>query len=494
MATIKGNSRANKLAGTDAADVIFGLGGDDRLAGGAGEDVLYGDDDSLTDTFGSGGDRLDGGIGDDLLIGGAGADALHGGAGDDILIGGLASGGVAGSPYVLSGLDGGNDTYYGAAGFDLAILTFDRAGAIAFDLSLGSGSITENGVSIGAIGGIEAVIAFLGGGGDAVAGASAGDELHGRGGDDVLSGGGGGDRIDGGAGDDRLSGGEGFDTLSYLDATAGVTVDLSLAGQAQDTLGAGIDTIDGFEQVDGSNFSDRLIGSAGDDYMTAGNAGGDRLFGGDGDDHLAIARLATDAPKASTLNGGVGDDVLTVVAQAGAVDAIAVIGGGGADTAYLTVAARQTISMGTGEDRVVLSAGTGEVAITLGHGVDTVAFDGAAGVPEGQVAAHVGDFAAGENGDRIDLRDLLADAAIGYGGGNPFAAGFLRLTASDTGTALQFDADGAAAGHTFVTILELDGAAPTEFTAFNFGGTDPDGAAPPAALHQLAWPASAALV
>lgn len=489
MATIRGNSRGNTLNGTDAADVVFGLGGSDHISGGAGQDVLYGDDDSLSDTFGSGNDRLDGGLDADLLIGGAGNDALTGGDGDDILIGGLASA-TGGLAFVLAtGIDEGNDSFDGGDGFDLAILAFARGEGITFDLSGKSRAITADGARIGAIGGVEAVTAFLGWGRDAVTGGANGDELHGRDGDDVLAGGGGADRVDGGAGNDRLSGGEGFDTLSYADAAAGVTVDLNLAGQAQDTIGAGVDTFDGFEQVDGSGFSDRLIGGAGDDFMTAGNGGGDRLGGGAGDDHLSLARLASQTGATSTLNGGAGDDVLTVSAATGALDMVNVIGGSGDDTAVLTVAARQSVSMGTGEDLVALTLGAGEVSITLGKGVDTVAFDGAAGVPEGQTAAHVLDFAAGNNGDRIDLRDLLAHAAIGYQpGSNPFAGGFVRLIIGSSGTELQFDADAGGGAHAFVTILAMDGVQPQDLTAFNFGGTDPNASAP-VMLADHHWPA-----
>ena len=55
-------------------------GGDDKLYGGAGNDVLYGQ---------GGDDMLSGGAGNDVLLGGSGDDTLTGGAGDDMLTGGL---------------------------------------------------------------------------------------------------------------------------------------------------------------------------------------------------------------------------------------------------------------------------------------------------------------------------------------------------------------------------------------------------------------------
>jgi Ca2+-binding RTX toxin-like protein len=57
---------------------FFGGGGNDKLKGGNGPNVLQG---------GSGNDKLTGGIGRDLLIGGTGIDKLSAKAGDDILIG-----------------------------------------------------------------------------------------------------------------------------------------------------------------------------------------------------------------------------------------------------------------------------------------------------------------------------------------------------------------------------------------------------------------------
>ena len=479
MATIKGNSRGNVLRGTADADIIFGLGGADRLSGGDGADILFGDDDQLSEGFGSGDDRLDGGAGRDVLVGGAGADRLSGGDGDDLLIGGFATNvtndginfGYGSSRLV----DGGNDSYNGGAGFDLAVMALVRAEAMSIDISTTRPhAIRADGVQVGSIRGVEAIEAFLGSGDDVVTGGASGDGLHGGGGDDILSGGGGSDRIEGGAGNDRMSGGEGYDILGYGDAVAGVRIDLARAGQAQDTGGAGTDTFDGFEQVDGSDYSDRITGSAGNDMMSGGNGGSDELLGGGGDDYLSLYHFASDTPTTSLVNGGGGDDVLTVGAPAGSNDRITVNAGDGADVAYLQVAAHQSVDMGSGEDRVVLQSGDGDVRITLGRGVDTIAFQLVSGFSADQTAAHVRDFVTGENGDRIDLRDLLAGAATGFAeGGNPFASGYARLVADETGTELQFDADGAGVKAAFVTILELDGTRPQDFTAFNFGGTPP---------------------
>src|SRR6185295_19825296 len=61
---------------------IYGGKGNDRLKGGAGNDVLLGED---------GDDNLLAGGGRDLMIGGDGADQLGGNSGDNIMIGGTTS-------------------------------------------------------------------------------------------------------------------------------------------------------------------------------------------------------------------------------------------------------------------------------------------------------------------------------------------------------------------------------------------------------------------
>jgi Ca2+-binding RTX toxin-like protein len=83
--------------------------------------------------------------------------------------------------------------------------------------------------------------------------------------------------IEGGAGDDILIGQiGGNETVSYEHATAGVTVDLSQT-EAQDTIGAGTDTISNFETLRGSSHDDILSG--GNNTVLEGGAGADQLTG-----------------------------------------------------------------------------------------------------------------------------------------------------------------------------------------------------------------------
>ena len=130
-----------------------------------------------------------------------------------------------------------------------------------------------------------------GDGNDVLTAGSGNNEMHGDAGNDLLY---------SGAGNDLLDGGTGSDTASYAHATAAVTVNLGLLG-AQNTLGAGTDTLTGIENLLGSNFNDSLTGD-GNNNVINGGLGNDFLNGGAGDD-LLIGGMGN-----NTLTGGAGAD------------------------------------------------------------------------------------------------------------------------------------------------------------------------------------------
>lgn len=66
-------------------DLVFGLGGDDRISGGEAEDCLVGGDGSDTLNGDKDDDVLRGGPGDDVLDGGDGTDTCEGGPGNNTL-------------------------------------------------------------------------------------------------------------------------------------------------------------------------------------------------------------------------------------------------------------------------------------------------------------------------------------------------------------------------------------------------------------------------
>ncbi|MCP1489694.1 VCBS repeat-containing protein [Pseudomonas fluorescens] len=130
-----------------------------------------------------------------------------------------------------------------------------------------------------------------GDGNDVLSAGSGNNELHGGAGNDLLY---------SGPGNDLLDGGTGSDTASYAHATAGVTVNLGLLG-AQNTLGAGTDTLTGIENLIGSNFNDTLTGDNNNNVINGG-LGNDILNGGGGDD-LLIGGMGN-----NTMTGGAGAD------------------------------------------------------------------------------------------------------------------------------------------------------------------------------------------
>ncbi len=212
-------------------------------------------------------DTLVGSDAGDRVFGFGGNDTMNGGGGDDWLEGGA-----------------GNDTLYGGDGNDL-----------------------------------------LNGDGTRGANITGDDFLYGGNGNDSLDGGVGNDWLDGGAGADALIGGDGFDTASYLDATAGISIDLTKAsstwtGDAQgDTFGSierlvltnFADTFRGdanANSVLGGNGDDQIFGAAGDDALTGGN-GNDIIQGGDGNDFVRGDGYAA-SPGDDYLQGNAGDDVL----------------------------------------------------------------------------------------------------------------------------------------------------------------------------------------
>jgi Ca2+-binding RTX toxin-like protein len=118
--------------GSNGADIIYLLGGNDsfdglsgfdEIHGGAGDDVLrsgdplartsggsklFGDEGNDLLIAGSGQDFLDGGDGNDILRGNGGGDLLYGGTGDDVLDGGrggdVLSGGAGADRFVFSSI------------------------------------------------------------------------------------------------------------------------------------------------------------------------------------------------------------------------------------------------------------------------------------------------------------------------------------------------------------------------------------------------------
>lgn len=205
----------------DEPRTIDGTEGDDRLAGGA-EDEIVNAGDGDDDVRGNAGDdTVNGGAGADLVFGGDGEDHLHGEAGADTLVG-----------------DSGDDLLVGGAGDDL--FWAEDGGDRVF---AGDGSdVVEAGSGNDTI--------WLGEGDDLLLDDNTGAPDSSDG-DDQVSGGGGHDEIRDFVGSDSLSGELGDDILDAVDRHGTDDPDALFGGWGYDTvIGDDGDTLSGGGMAD----------------------------------------------------------------------------------------------------------------------------------------------------------------------------------------------------------------------------------------------------
>ena len=373
---ILGNGSDNSLSGTSSGDTLWGFAGNDTLSGGMGKDVMYGGTgndvyyvdnagDVITENPGEGTDTVRSSIGytlganlENLTLTGSASIKGTGNAADNVIIGNSGNNSLAGL--------GGADTIDGGGGIDTVVYSASPSGV---NVSLATG---------------------VGTGGDAQ-----GDVLSNI---ENITGSSYADTIEGSSGDNVLKGGGGIDTLSYAHATAGVAVNLSLT-TAQATGGSGTDTVNGFENLTGSDFNDSLTGTSSANVLTGGN-GNDTMDGGAGGD---------------TLVGGNGSDQLT--------------GGSGADRFVFTATADSPA--GAGADHIL------DFSSSQGDKIDLSAIDANTATAGDQSFTFIGNQAfhgiAGElhyvsNGSGITVEgdvngDGIADFAINVNGVASVAAG-----------------------------------------------------------------------
>jgi hypothetical protein len=190
------------------------------LGGGAGDDVVAGDDVGSDEIDGGpGNDRIAGGGGGDYLEGGPGRDRVSGGAGDDVLYdhdGQGRAGGRAVDLHAFDLLDAGR-------GRD-QVSYANRVDGVRVDLARSRGADGDRLTSVeDAEGGHGADVLRGDRRPNRLRGGPGADLLDGRTGSDRLTGGEGSDRLLGGAGrdileaggDDRAGCGAGFDTVAY---------------------------------------------------------------------------------------------------------------------------------------------------------------------------------------------------------------------------------------------------------------------------------------
>ena len=184
-----------------------------------------------------------------------------------------------------------------------------------------------------------------------------------------------------------LAGGAGDDTVSYATATAGIVIDLRLTTQ-QDTRGAGLDTLSGFEHLIGTDFADVLIGGAGTVTLT----------GGGGDDRIEAG--SADNPGGLGLYGGDGDDVFVLNDAAATVD-----GGSGFNTVDCSAATAGVLLITSGHVGAGLDSLQNIQQIIGSNFADSL------------YASNPGDILIGGNGDD-SLTSMSGNAVLTGGAGN----------------------------------------------------------------------------
>ena len=288
------------IAGGVGNDTLFGMRGNDLLRGGAGDDLIYGNSGDDDIRGGKGDDDLYGGSGDDIVRGGAGNDTIDGNSGDDVIYGGsgndtikgssgndwiadggghdIVSGG-SGDDFFLAG--GGRDFYDGDSGFDTIDYSNARRGIDA-DLS----KHTVTGLGRDELWSVEGLI-----------GSSHDDQIKGDKRDNVLNGGAGDDVIRGLGGADTLVGGAGADRFQWL------AKDVVFDGEH-----LGVDTILDFsfedgDQLDLSKMIDGSPASIADIVKLTENANGTLVS-------LSLGGQVVDVVQLDGHNGLDADDML----------------------------------------------------------------------------------------------------------------------------------------------------------------------------------------
>ena len=427
---ILGDDNANTLDGRDGNDRIDGRGGADTLTGGNGSDTfVYADGggaDTITDFDRSQGDTIDltglSGIftfadvqskstlsaGNTIINFGSGntltligvtslqqsdfifPNATNGTSGSDVLLGTSQADAI----YGLAGNDrlqgfGGNDLLDGGADFDRAVYT-DATGGISVDLAAGTASGpavgTDTLVAIeGAVGSdfVDTFNATGFAGATGIPGTPVGfNEFEGRGGNDTIL-----------TAVNPL--GAALTRVSYVSATAGVTVDIA-AGTADGDGSVGHDTFvgSGIIAVWGSAFADTLFGNNngfGTIEVFAGFAGNDVIDGRGGFDRVDYNNDPTTTSgitinlAAGTLTGDatVGNDTLVSIEAVRGTNFADTYNASGFGNTSTNSGSSGTFNEFTGEGGNDIIIGNGNTRIGFNNATAGVVVDIAAGTATG---------------------------------------------------------------------------------------------------------------
>ena len=256
---------------TDARAITLYDLGDSPLAGTSGNDEISGGPGNDLLLAQGGGDSADGGSKDDYVEGGQGSDLVVGDSGDDDLVGGSSS-----NPSGSTQPDGA-DSVHGGTGSDLAIGDNGRLTRSSADWRTVRANADQNalvpgrGITLFDLGSPAPVVgAAPRFGADALSGQAGVDVILGQDGDDRLSGGDHDDYLEGQGGADVIYGDTALSSSELVSAPADAAWKTPLPGGA--VVIAGQDDIAGGSNLAGHrDGADVIHGDGGDDFVVGDN-------------------------------------------------------------------------------------------------------------------------------------------------------------------------------------------------------------------------------
>jgi trimeric autotransporter adhesin len=372
---LTGSAFNDSLSGNAAANVLDGGIGIDTLTGGAGNDTYMVDvaGDVVNEGVNEGIDSVISSVTrtlgvnqENLTLSGAAAINGTGNELNNVLTGNAAT----------NYLDGqvGADTMAGGAGGDVYYV--DNAGDVVVE-GLNEGTDTIYSTVSYTLGANQEHVVLT---------AAAGIAINATGNDLANN-------LYSTAGNNILDGAAGADQAVYNQATAGVTVSLAITG-AQNTIGAGTDTLLNIENLYGSAYNDVLTGNAAANTLT-GFTGADSMAGGAGEDSYYVDNAGDVVIEA--LNEGVSDIIYSTVSYTTGAN-VERLYLQGAAAINATGNALDNILYGNGNSAAnVLTGGLGNDAYYVGAG-DTVVE--AAGAGTDNVYVYV-DYTLGANQENL---------------------------------------------------------------------------------------------
>lgn len=350
---------ANTLNGTANDDILMGLGGNDSITAGNGNNLVFGGS-AVTDTT-DGNDIITSGTGNDTIYGNAGADNITSGGGSDLVYGGI------GTDTITTNALTGNASVYGGGGF---IDTVDGADNITVASSTGNLFLTGNA-------GTDTITVTTSSGNASVYGGLGADTIN----------------VTSTAGNNEIAGGSGPGTSSDVD-----NITFTGTGAANVTIyggTTGTDTNDGVDNINATvaGGTAMIFGNAGNDVINLQTDGAASVYGGLGTDNITITSTAATTARVNVFAGpsdAGGTDIVDVTGMAAGTKATVYGGNGLIDAAdgadrLLGGASDDTIYGNGGNDYI--RSGDGNNTLYGGAGSDTFNVNLGAGTGESTTIA-----------------------------------------------------------------------------------------------------------